>query len=933
MYFYVATNDQTDTGPKRILFWTFHSLGRIILMDGLKRMIRVLQEGVNPLRIKQIAALLLGLSLLAGSANAEDSKTAYEAYLAGEEAPSLAQRYEGIFRIGVATSPEMLRDEQAAALVAANFNSLTCENQMKPDFVMDRSSSKRSGDGTRVKLNFAKAAPVLKFAQEHGMKVRAHTLVWHSQTPRWFFAEDWSDRKDAPLVDRDTMILRMENYIRDEMEYINTNYPGLIYAWDVVNEAIEPGNGHPEGLRTQNNLWYDTIGDDWVELAFTFARKYAAKGQKLFYNDYGCYGILKVGMLRNLLKKLVDRGLVDGLGMQSHIAMDSPSLLEYENALGTFARLGLTIHVTELDISTGDNTPLGQMRLANRYRCLFALLERLKTRTGYDIESVTLWGLTDNYSWLNTAAEKKYPLLFDQEHRCKPAFFGALQDASIPLSSQEAKLQEAVEKLGLDQMNGQEEETVNVYKTLKEHNPVMVQRFGADPWAMVYDGRVYLYMTGDEPMLGSDGTPKTNNYSNITTLRVVSSDDLVNWQDHGSVKAAGKSGAAKWAGNSWAPCAAWKTIDGQDKFFLYFANSGGGIGVLTADSPVGPFTDPLGKALVSRNTPTCASVTWLFDPAVLVDDDGSAYLYFGGGVPDGKAADPGTARVVKLGDDMISLDGDPVVISPPWLFEDSGINKIDDTYVYSYCSNFNVPSSGSEQGFVSGEIVYMTSDSPMGPFTFAGRVLQNPGVYFGVGGNNHHCMFEFNGKYYITYHAATVDQAMGWNAGYRSTFVDGLEMNESGLPALSQGTYAGVEQIHSFDPFQPVPAATLASLAGAETALIHAEDKLAGTGDMLVRSKAKGGWTGVAGVDFGAEGADGVQLNFMAGEGAQLEILLDSLDAEPTAVIDLPEASEARSELFSLPVTITGTHDLYFRFNQADISLLQWQFCPPLMTR
>ena len=885
------------------------------------------------MRIKQIAALLLGLSLLAGSANAEDSKTAYEAYLAGEEAPSLAQRYEGIFRIGVATSPEILRDEAAAGVIAAHFNSLTCENQMKPDFVMDRSSSKRSGDGTRVKLNFAKAAPVLKFAQEHGMKVRAHTLVWHSQTPRWFFAVDWSDRKDAPLVDRDTMILRMENYIRDEMEYINANYPGLVYAWDVVNEAVEPGNGHPEGLRTQNNLWYDTIGDDWVELAFTFARKYAAKGQKLFYNDYGCYGILKVGMLRNLLKKLVDKGLVDGLGMQSHIAVDSPSLLEYENALGTFARLGLTIHITELDISTGDNTPLGQMRLANRYRCLFALLERLKTRTGYDIESVTLWGLTDNYSWLNTAAEKKYPLLFDQEHRCKPAFFGALQDASIPLSSQEAKLQEAVEKLGLDQINGQEEEAVNVYKTLKEHNPVMVQRFGADPWAMVYDGRVYLYMTGDEPMMGADGMPKTNNYSNITTLRVVSSDDLVNWQDHGSVNAAGKNGAAKWAGNSWAPCAAWKTIDGQDKFFLYFANSGGGIGVLTADSPIGPFTDPLGTALVSRNTPTCASVTWLFDPAVLVDGDGSAYLYFGGAVPDGKAADPGTARVVKLGDDMISLDGDPVVISPPWLFEDSGINRIGDTYVYSYCSNFSVPSAGSEQGFMSGEIVYMTSETPMGPFTFAGRVLQNPGVYFGVGGNNHHCMFEFNGRYYITYHAATVDKAMGWNAGYRSTFVDELALNEAGLPALSQGTYAGVEQLHPFDPFRPVSAAALASLAGVETALIHPEDKAAGTGDMLVRSRLAGGWVGVAGVDFGTDGAGGVQLDFMAGEGAQIEILLDSLDAEPAAVIALPAASEARSELFSLPETITGTHDLYFRFTQADTSLLQWRFCSPLMTR
>ena len=885
------------------------------------------------MRIKQIAALLLGMILMLSgitAGNGEDSMTAYEAYLSGGEAPSLAKHYESLFSIGVAASPEMLRDKQAANVVAAHFNSLTCENQMKADFVMDKAATLSAKDNTRVKLNFAQAAPVLKFAQEHGMRVRAHTLVWHSQTPRWFFAENWSDKKDAPLADRETMIRRMENYIHDEMTYINTNYPGLVYAWDVVNEAIEPGNRHPDGLRTEGNLWYTVIGDDWVELAFTFARKYAAEGQKLFYNDYGCYSSLKIGPLRSLLKKLRDMGVLDGLGMQSHIGIDSPTLMEYENALSLYARLGITIHVTELDVGAGDNTALGQMRLANRYRGLFALLERLKTKAGYNIESVTFWGLTDNYSWLNSAAEKKYPLLFDKDYRCKPAFFGALQDASIPMMSGEAKLQEAIEKLGLDKSNRQEEKTVNVYKSLKEHNPVMVQRFGADPWAMVYGERVYLYMTGDEPVMGMDGKPRTNDYSNITTLRVLSSDDLVNWQDHGSVNAAGKNGAAKWAGNSWAPCAAWKNIDGQDKFFLYFANSGGGIGVLTADSPTGPFTDPLGHALVSRNTPTCNEVTWLFDPAVLVDDDGSAYLYFGGGIPGNQAADPGTARVVKLGADMISLDGDPVRISPPWLFEDSGINKIGGTYVYSYCSNFNVPASGSEQGFMSGEIVYMTSDNPMGPFTFAGRVLQNPGVYFGVGGNNHHCMFEFNGKYYITYHAATVDKAMGWNAGYRSTFVDELALNEEGLPALSKGTYAGVAQLKALDPFRPVPAATLASLAGADTALANAADTQAGTGEMLVKSIAAGGWIGLAGVDFGTDGAEGVKLAFRAGENAKIEILLDDPDAEPTAVIDLPAASEIRSELFSLPQIITGTHDLYFRFSQPDIALLQWQFFSPL---
>ena len=471
-----------------------------------------------------------------------------------------------------------------------------------------------------------------------------------------------------------------------------------------------------------------------------------------------------------------------------------------------------------------------------------------------------------------------------------------------------------------------EEITVKSFKPLSQHNPVMVQRFGADPWAMVYDGRVYLYMTGDEPVIGKDGKPAVNNYGNITTLRILSSDDLVNWTDHDSVKATGLLGAARWAANSWAPCAAWKNINGQDKFFLYFANSGGGIGVLTADSPTGPFTDPLFGPLISRNTPTCDTVTWLFDPAVLMDDDGSAYLYFGGGIPDGMAAAPGTARVVKLRDNMISLDGDPIVIDAPWLFEDSGINKMGDTYVYSYCSNFNVPGAGSEQGFFSGEIVYMTSDSPFGPFQYAGRALKNPGSYFGVGGNNHHCMFRFQDEWYITYHAATVDRDLGWNAGYRSTFVDRLELNDQGLPALSRGTLTGVSQLLPFSPYREVNAATLCSLAGVDTQLARAEDSRAGSGPMAVRSVEKGGWIGIAGVDFGEEGAAEVALRWQSAQDARVALVLDDPFGDPAAVLDLAAAGEAAEQRCPLPEAITGVHDLYFRFEQPETVLYAWEF-------
>ena len=124
------------------------------------------------------------------------------------------------------------------------------------------------------------------------------------------------------------------------------------------------------------------------------------------------------------------------------------------------------------------------------------------------------------------------------------------------------------------------------YKKALHNNPVMTQRFGADPYALVYDGRVYLYMTGDIFEYEATGEIKSNSYGKIQSICVLSSADLVNWTDHGTIYAAGRDGAATWANNSWAPAAACKEIDGKMKFFLYFANSAGGIGVLSADSPV-----------------------------------------------------------------------------------------------------------------------------------------------------------------------------------------------------------------------------------------------------------------------------------------------------------------------------------------------------------
>lgn len=385
------------------------------------------------------------------------------------------------------------------------------------------------------------------------------------------------------------------------------------------------------------------------------------------------------------------------------------------------------------------------------------------------------------------------------------------------------------------------------YKPQSDHNPLMTQRYGADPYAMVYDDEVFVYMTSDNFKYNGNSIA-TNSYEQIHTINCISSKDMVNWTDHGVMAVAGSSGAARWANCSWAPTAMHATVNGKEKFFLYFANNGSGIGVVTSDTPYGPWTDPIGAELVSSRTPTCNTVTWLFDPAVLMDDDGTAYLYFGGGVPQGKASDPGTARVVKLGKNYTSLDGSPKAINPPYLFEDAGANKVGDTYVYSYCSNWDCTGNPMSNA----QICYMTSKDPMGPFTYKGMFLPNHSEFFqGSGGNNHHAAFKFKDKWYIAYHALLLqmkDSRLGGkDLGYRSTNIDYLSVDESTATFnKAKGTRSGVDQVQYVNPFDKVEAETMAWMAGIDTKN--------GGSNMLVTTGGAGNWTGVAGVDFG-EGA------------------------------------------------------------------------------
>ena len=477
----------------------------------------------------------------------------------------------------------------------------------------------------------------------------------------------------------------------------------------------------------------------------------------------------------------------------------------------------------------------------------------------------------------------------------------------------------------LAQMYDQVFDKIKLTKSYKEagnHNPLMTQRFGADPFVLVDGDRLYIYMTGDVLEKNDAGDVEQNSYSDITSLNIISTTDMVNWTDYGSVQVTGYDGVAPWAGNSWAPCAAKKEMNGKIKYFLYFANAAGGIGVLTADHPAGPFTDPINGALINSSTPTCSDVKWLFDPAVLVDDDGKAYLYFGGGVPTGAEEHPMTARCVELGEDMISLKGSPQIIDAPYMFEDSGINKIGDNYIYSYCTNWNAKTEESEKlGIKSAQIVTMTSKSPMGPFKLAKPILDNPGTFFGCTGNNHHCVFNFKDQWYIAYHSQVLEREMDIFGGYRSTHIDKIEVKDQEIKQ-TQGTMEGVNQILSLNPYEQQRAVTFARMAGVDTTAVS-------SGAMVVSQASAGDFISCYGVDFGKEGTDSISVvvpKENVGEGI-IKICIDSPNQPAIGYIEVPGNKNTEIKVKSkLLKDNYGKHDVYFVFSGKNMMVDSWVF-------
>ncbi|MBR4362094.1 MAG: endo-1,4-beta-xylanase [Ruminococcus sp.] len=456
------------------------------------------------------------------------------------------------------------------------------------------------------------------------------------------------------------------------------------------------------------------------------------------------------------------------------------------------------------------------------------------------------------------------------------------------------------------------------FKKNNENNPLYTQRFGADPGWLVYDGRLYVYTTADE-FEYKNGQLVENAYSS-GYINCISSADLVNWTDHGQIPVAktrvNGTPIAKWANNAWAPDAAWKKINGQDKFFLYFANNGSGIGVITADDPT--FTknvrDPLGKELISRSTPN-SNVTWLFDPGVYYDPDtDTAIMAYGGGVPSGQAANTKQGRIVQLGDDMISIKGTPFDPGTPYLFEDSSMIKIGNTWYYSFCHNWSVPGGANVNGnsFSSADIGYMTSTNPLGGYQYQGVVFKNTGTQrLDNGGNNHHSVIEFKGSYYVLYHSRRLEMNMGVNGGkglnYRSPCIDKATLSNGKISC--SGSQTGVSQIESLDPYKTVQAETMSNQSK--------NVSVSGVGNTVVKAK-KGDWLKVSGVAL-----DGVKSITVKGSGnCVVKFCVGSPSGD---VIGYGDLNGSENTLAPANPDVNGQKDIYIVFS-GDGEMDYWAF-------
>ena len=491
------------------------------------------------------------------------------------------------------------------------------------------------------------------------------------------------------------------------------------------------------------------------------------------------------------------------------------------------------------------------------------------------------------------------------------------------------------------------------YKGTSNNNPISPCVYCADPTALEYNGRLYVYGSNDHQQFIKNGKKGTNEYGDIKSFVVLSTDDMVNWTFHGTIDVAKL--CTSWGGGffrSWAPSVTWRHNEttGKDEFFLYFANWASNVGVLTADSPLGPWKSPLTKALVSGDTPGVSPCNWCFDPGVVIDENGTGWLSFGGGDPNNKGTDiqPNNAGIIKLKSSMTAVDGKAVKIPAPYHFEASELNVMNGKYVYTYCSNWANRSDADwnkykqEKGISVSKpetctMCYMVSDNPMDPDSW---------VYKGVYGphasapNNHSHLQKFNGKYYHIYHDGSLldgmknAKATDANAStYRSICVDEVTVDEA-TQTINKATLTakGVSGIRYLNPYQLLQAETMGNCGGVnyeDFTNIEKNTSISALGNDASRNlqvkMKEGSWINQKRVDFGSTGADRFTLR-AKGTGT-LEIRLGAKSLKTVATVNFSSTTMEEQTIEIDASQFKGIKSVYFVATAANNFYVDaWQF-------
>jgi endo-1,4-beta-xylanase len=349
---------------------------------------------------------------------------------------TLKDAYRDAFKVGVAVNAATAtgRDSATRALVVREFDSITPDNMLKAAIVNPRPGV----------FDFAAADSFVAFGERHGMFIVGHTLVWHNQTPPWFFT-DSAGRPNTPA--------QQAERLRSHIEAVAGRYRGRIHAWDVVNEVVGDDGGY------RPTTWVKGIGDgdSLVTLAFRYASQYAP-GTELYYNDFNAWRPAKRDGIVRLVRMLQRKGIrIDGVGMQGHWGLNYPETRYIEAAIDSFAAAGVKVMITELDVDVLPLTKEGQIigqsftepqwqneefkkfldpyaaglpeavqaQLTRRYAELFDIFWRKRDK----IDRVTFWGAHDGLSWKNgypIPGRTNYPLLFDRARHPKPAYDAVL---------------------------------------------------------------------------------------------------------------------------------------------------------------------------------------------------------------------------------------------------------------------------------------------------------------------------------------------------------------------------------------------------------------------------------------------------------------------------------------------------------------------------